>query len=293
MPLSRLAFFLATAGAMLVSAGTVLGRFESRLWVLAGLVAYCALCVAGLARPSMRMFTDAVIRAPEGCAVLIDLALHRADPDAPLSALLRLFDARGAKVMFAVTLDDAARSPAVIREILARGHGLVLRDPTVERGRGLSRRGHWVSALDAGHEAFEAALPEVAVPELWASDRWHTPGLQRIADAYEHTLVAPTVDLRRACRAPAGAGEDVEGDAENPLENPSQNTADGPSGPPSHGRSAAARASLEEVLRGAVEDGAIVRLADTPTLRAAIGALLDAAGGLGVPVRPLFVPMGA
>jgi hypothetical protein len=261
--LARITLFAATAGALLVSVATALGRVESRLWALTMAVGYVALVGLGLRKPSLRMFTDALATAPEGASIVVETELDATQTD----ALLRAFEQRDSRATLAVRVSSAVEQPEVVRDALARGHSFVVRDSDGTSGTsgtssssaarmGRSRANHTLfSSLERDELQWNERLPDRPMPELWLSDRRYTPVLQRLADAFDRTLVAPSVDLRARAE-----GEPLNQDA------------------------------LVEQLTDALGEGAIALVSDTPALRAALPAVLDAAARLGVPVRALCLP---
>jgi hypothetical protein len=174
---------------------------------------------------------------------------------------LRAFEERAFQATLAVRVSSAVEQSEVVRDALARGHSLVARDSdglssSAPRNNNRSRANHTLfSSLERDELQWNERLPDRPMPELWLSDRRYTPVLQRLADAFDRTLVAPSVDLR-----------------------------------PRAGEESLSETALVEGLTDALGEGAIALVSDTPALRAALPAVLDAAARLGVPVRALCLP---
>ncbi len=250
IPLARWTLFSATAATALVSAGTALGLLESRAWAAGAVVSYVALITLGLKKPSMRMFTDALARQDTGAALVIDVGTDSAEP------LLALAEAHGARLTIALTVTRACAAPDFVRACLAAGHALALSSDEAIEGRTTTRSkaiNRSISQLERETVQWEQRFADLDPPELWLTDALATPALQRLADAYDRTLVAPSRDLRAVTD----------------------------------------RGPLREALTDALEEHAIVRVLDTPALRAELPAVLDAVARLGVPVRALTLPEAA
>jgi hypothetical protein len=250
IPPARACLYASTAGGLLVSAAAALGRLDSRATVGATLAGYVALVAIGLARPGLRMFTDALSRAPEGASLLVRCEVE----PARLDALLSLFEARDARVTLVVDLERAIAHPEALRAALERGHGLVTLEregPSPDRSR-RARVDRALDALERERALATDALGDGSALDLWLPSGLYTPALQRVADALDRTLVAPTSDLRahRAARGPA--------------------------------------TDLRDAVIDALGHGAIVLLEDTEALREALPPILDGATRLAVPVRPLL-----
>ncbi|MBL8683309.1 MAG: hypothetical protein JNK05_29345 [Myxococcales bacterium] len=243
-PLSRWTFYAATAGAALVSVALAMGRVPSRVWPAAAIVAYVALVALGLKKPSLRMFTDAIARAPDGAAMIVEVP---ADARA-IESLCALFEAHDGRATLALSAEDAAASRDALVAAIERGHALAITDREARehartRGAAVDAR---IDRLEREHALLHAQFSQDFYPDLWLPSGLYTPALQRLADAFDRTLVAPSHDLRGKSRFP-----------------------------------------LAERIEHDLEHGAILRVEDSPSLRAALPAVLAAAARLGVPVRAL------
>jgi hypothetical protein len=265
--LARFTLFAATAATALVSVGTALGRLESRAWVGGAVTAYVTLVAIGLRRPTLRMFTDAVARCEEGAALIVDV---RAGAEPSLPELLEIAEKHRVTLTLALTMRDAVAHPDAVRSALARAHSVALverphaddhdeasasatapsRPARAPRWSAIERR---ITRLEREIALWDERFADLDPPELWLADGLYTPMLQRLADAFDRTLLAPTADLR---------------DERDP-------------------------AALREALVDALAQHAIVRVIDGPALRAQLPAVLDAVARLGVPVRALTLPDAA
>lgn len=247
MPVARLSLFAATAATALVSAGTALGRFESRAWIAGSITGYVALVALGLARPALRMFTDAVSRVEDGAALIVDVSDERAPLLAELFAL-----AKEHRCTFTVALDasTAIEHERALVRAMREGHSIALRESREGSNAPINSIHRRIEALERETARWKSRASELDVPELWLADGLFTPALQKLADAFDRTLVAPSHDLRSI----------TEPDA------------------------------LREALTDALDHHAIVRVLDSPALRLQLPAVLDSAGRLAVPVRALTLP---
>lgn len=248
MPVARLSLFAATAATALVSVGTALGRFESRAWIAGSITGYVALVALGLARPALRMFTDAVSRTEDGAALIVDVPDERAPLLAELFAL-----AKEHRCTLTVALDASSAVLAhehALVHAMREGHSIALRESREGSNAPIHSTHRRIEALERETARWQSRASELDVPELWLADGLYTPALQKLADAFDRTLVAPSHDLRSI----------TEPDA------------------------------LREALADALDHHAIVRVLDSPALRQQLPAVLDSAGRLAVPVRALTLP---
>lgn len=243
-PLSRWTFYVATVGAAVVSVALAMGRVESRAWVAGAIVSYAALVAIGLQKPSLRMFTDAIARAHESAALIVDVPSDAGS----IASLCALFEAHDARATLALTVEQVVAHRDALVAALARGHSIALRDDA-ERAQPRTRSASMdarIARLERERTLLNEHFSPDDRPDLWLAHGLYTPALQRLADAFDRTLVAPSDDLRSKSRYP-----------------------------------------LAERLENDLDDGAILRVEDSPELRASLPAVLAAAGRLGVPVRAL------
>lgn len=249
---ARWSLFAAAAATVVVSAGTALGRLESRAWIATSVLGCAGLVALGLRVPRLRMFADAVVRCDDGAALVVDVR----DGDA-LDALRVIAEKSQCTLTFALDARAIEARPAAVESALHAGHTLAWRDPdsaqlSRERAR-TDTQSAQLAQLELETERWRRAAPSIDPPELWLSDALHTPTLAKIAEAFERTLLVPTVDLRAI----------VEPDA------------------------------LREAMISALDAHAIVRLRDSAALRSELPAALYAAARLAVPVRALTLPEAA
>jgi hypothetical protein len=247
MPVARFSLFAATTATALVSGATALGRFESRAWVAGSIMSYVALVALGLARPGLRMFTDAVSRVDDGVALIVDVPAERA---ALLAELFALAQEHRCTVTVALDTSTAIAHERALVRGAREGHTIALRDSREGTAGPIDSTHRRIEALEREAARWQSRTIELDPPELWLADGLYTPALQRLADAFDRTLVAPTHDLRAT----------LEPD------------------------------ELREKLEDALDHHAIVRVIDSPALRQLLPAVLDSAGRLGVPVRALSLP---
>lgn len=114
-------YFAATAGVLVVPAWSILREPLPLPIVLAIVGAYGAITCLGVFFLGLRMYTDALVRGPAGArgvALTFDDGPHPTYTRKVLDAL----DAKGKKGTFFVIGKKAEEHPALVEEILARGH---------------------------------------------------------------------------------------------------------------------------------------------------------------------------
>lgn len=123
MPLGRVLFYVATAGALaLVARSMILGPVPFAI-AAATLVAYLTFIVCGVIFLRLGIFVDVVWRGPRearGVALTFD------DGPSPKTTprVLDLLDEAGAKATFFVIGKKAAEHPDLVRAIVERGHAV-------------------------------------------------------------------------------------------------------------------------------------------------------------------------
>jgi peptidoglycan/xylan/chitin deacetylase (PgdA/CDA1 family) len=159
MPPARLILYVATAGALSIIGRTlILGPLPVAVAVGA-LGAYVLLIGAGVAFLRLGMFVDVVWRGPRearGVALTFD------DGPSPehTPRILDLCDAAGVKATFFVIGEKVARHPDLVREIVARGHGLGVHGHRHDRLLALRAPRTIAEDLDDAIAAVEAATGE-------------------------------------------------------------------------------------------------------------------------------------
>src|SRR5262245_18813732 len=125
MPPARAFFYLVTFVAIGLTGRALLGKTPSIAIASAFAIAYVAVVLLGVLFLRLRMFVDAVTRGPRnarGVALTFDDGPHPKHTRAVLDAL----DKDGAKATFFLIGKKAEKHPDVVKEIVARGHGIGL-----------------------------------------------------------------------------------------------------------------------------------------------------------------------
>jgi peptidoglycan/xylan/chitin deacetylase (PgdA/CDA1 family) len=121
MPPARIAFYAATLGGILFTVRAVLFG-PPPLWLAVGAVGvYLAIVHAGVFVLRLRMFSDAIVKGPEGARGVVLTFDDGPDP-VHTRKVLDALDAEGAKAVFFLIGRKVERHPDVVEEIVARGH---------------------------------------------------------------------------------------------------------------------------------------------------------------------------
>ena len=125
MPPARIAFIVATIGAFsLVVRTLTIGPIPLWLSVVA-LVAYVALCTAGVLVPQLEMYGDVFWRAEPG-RQLVALTFDDGPHPRTTRQILGLLEGSGHKATFFVVGRKVEQYPDVVRELVEAGHGVAL-----------------------------------------------------------------------------------------------------------------------------------------------------------------------
>lgn len=125
MPPARLLFYAMTLAALGVSVRAVLGEPPTPGFLVVFTTAYVALFFCGIFILKLRVFVDAMIRAPRGAKGVALTFDDGPDPETTKRTLDAL-DAAGAKATFFVIGKKAEAHPETVRAILERGHAVGL-----------------------------------------------------------------------------------------------------------------------------------------------------------------------
>jgi peptidoglycan/xylan/chitin deacetylase (PgdA/CDA1 family) len=154
MPPARALLFALTVIALVVAGQAVAGHAPP-LWVSAvALFAYLGLVLAGVFALRLRVFVDAVIHGPRGVrgwALTFDDGPDPATTPRVLDAL----DAAGAKATFFVIARKAEAHPALVKDMLARGHSVGLHSYAHDRLFALRSEERVRADLEKGIAALE------------------------------------------------------------------------------------------------------------------------------------------
>jgi peptidoglycan/xylan/chitin deacetylase (PgdA/CDA1 family) len=180
MPPARALLFALTLLALVVAGQAVMGR-PPPLWVSLGAFAvYSGLVLSGVFALRFRMFIDAITQGPRGAR---GWALTFDDGPDPVTTprVLDALDAAGAKATFFVIVRKAEAHPALVKEILARGHSVGLHSYAHDRLFALRSERRVREDLERGI----AVLEEItgATPVLFRPPIGHTnPIIARVVE---------------------------------------------------------------------------------------------------------------
>jgi peptidoglycan/xylan/chitin deacetylase (PgdA/CDA1 family) len=255
-PPLRAAFYASTLGAIVTGTATVLGHdLLTRPQSGALLASYAGLVALGVTAPRSRIFADAVTRVPDGVALTFDDGPHPEHTPRVLDAL----DRAGARATFFMIGRKMQAHPAVVRDVLARGHAVGAHGYTHDRWYAL-RSLAWL-ARDADREdalwsELVGAPPVLFRPPIGLVN----PRIARLAAERDRVIVAWTARPRDGLA-----------------------------------RTTPAQVTARVVPK--LRDGAIVLLHDaaetndrTPAAIAALPTILDAAAQLGLIARTVPEP---
>jgi peptidoglycan/xylan/chitin deacetylase (PgdA/CDA1 family) len=194
MPLARALLFAATAGVLLMAGQAVMGHPPVLLVALLSSALYVGLVLSGVFALRLRMFADAVIEGPDGAR---GWALTFDDGPDPSSTpgVLDALDAAGAKATFFVIARKAEAHPALVKEILRRGHAVGLHSYAHDRLFTLRSERRVRADLERGVRVLEEITGER--PTLFRPPIGHTnPTVARVADELDLLTVGWTVSAR-------------------------------------------------------------------------------------------------
>lgn len=194
LPPFRALFVGATSGALGLSAYSLIGEPPPLALSLAAFTAYGTLVTSGVLLLPMRVFVDAVIKGPPGSK---GVALTFDDgPDPKTTPLiLDALDERGAKATFFAIARKAEEHPALVRDIIARGHTVALHSYAHDRLFSLRRTKTVRADLERGLRTLEDVTGE--------RTRWfrppigHTnPVIARVCEELDLQVIGWSVSAR-------------------------------------------------------------------------------------------------
>ncbi|HEY1955105.1 MAG TPA: polysaccharide deacetylase family protein [Polyangiaceae bacterium] len=201
MPPLRLVFYAMTFVALAVSARAVMGQPPTVAFIATFLVAYMAVILAGVLVLRLRVFVDAMIRGPRGAKGVVLTFDDGPDPTTTTQTLDAL-DAAGAKATFFVIGKKAEAHPAIVRDILARGHAVGLHSYAHDRLFAMRGARTWRRDLKRGARVLEEITG--ARPKLFRPPIGHTvPHTPRVVRELGLRVIGWDVSARDGIRARA------------------------------------------------------------------------------------------
>jgi len=187
MPPARVLLYTASLAVLVLTADAVLvGPPPLPVSALACL-AYVGFVLSGVFVIRLRMFADAITRGPDGAR---GFALTFDDGPDPTSTprVLDALDAAGAKATFFVIARKAEAHPALVKEILARGHAVGLHSYAHDRLFSLRGSRRVRADLERGLAVLESITG--TRPTLFRPPIGHTnPIIARVSDELALSIV--------------------------------------------------------------------------------------------------------
>jgi peptidoglycan/xylan/chitin deacetylase (PgdA/CDA1 family) len=180
MPPARVFLFVATCAVLALVGQALIGRPPPLWGALAVFALYSGLVLWGVFALRLRMYVDAVIRGPRGAR---GWALTFDDGPDPVTTprVLDALDRAGAKATFFVIVRKAEAHPALVKEILARGHSVGLHSYAHDRFFALRSERRVRADLERGMAALTEILGEP--PALFRPPIGHTnPTIARVVE---------------------------------------------------------------------------------------------------------------
>lgn len=194
MPPARIVFWAATLAGIGFTIYSLLTQPPALYVAVACAFAYGAVVTIGVLFLKLRMFVDAVVRGPSGVRGVALTFDDGPDPETT-KQVLDLLEKRGAKATFFVIGAKAEKHPEMVREIIARGHGVGVH--SFAHDRLFSLRG--AKRVREDLERAVATLEEITKtrPALFRPPIGHTnPTIARIADELDLVVIGWSVAAR-------------------------------------------------------------------------------------------------
>ena len=194
MPPARALLFAASVAVLIMAGQAVIGRPPPMSIALMACALYPVIILAGVFALRLRMFTDAVTRGPEGAR---GWALTFDDGPDPVTTprVLDALDAAGAKATFFVIARKAEEHPALVRDILARGHAIGLHSYAHDRLFAMRSERRVREDLERGMAVLTRITGET--PRLFRPPIGHTnPTIARVAEDLDLVTVGWSVSAR-------------------------------------------------------------------------------------------------
>ncbi|MBX3129029.1 MAG: polysaccharide deacetylase family protein [Polyangiaceae bacterium] len=166
MPLARIVLWLASLGGLALLARSLWFEPVPLTWAVLALVAYVALCVAGMVMPTLEMYGDAVTSALPGRR---EIALTFDDGPFPPTTrrVLEALNARDQRATFFMLGKKARAFPELVAELHAAGHEIAVHGWEHDRLYAWRPPNHVATDLKRSADAIEAITG--------ARPRWFRP----------------------------------------------------------------------------------------------------------------------
>jgi peptidoglycan/xylan/chitin deacetylase (PgdA/CDA1 family) len=199
MPPARVVLWAATAGVLVMTVRALLRHPPPMGWAIVAAIAYVSVVLAGVFSIRLRMFADAIVRGPKGARGVVLTFDDGPDPETTPKVLDAL-DKANARATFFVIAKKAEAHPALVREIVARGHAVGLHSFEHDRLFSLRSEKRVRRDLERGLAVLDEILGERTT--LFRPPIGHTnPIVARVADALDLLVIGWTVSGRDGIRA--------------------------------------------------------------------------------------------
>jgi peptidoglycan/xylan/chitin deacetylase (PgdA/CDA1 family) len=194
MPPARAVLYAATAGVIVLAARAALIRPPPVLWAMMAMLAYLALILVGVFVLRLRVFADAIVRAPAGSSGVVLTFDDGPDP-VWTPRVLEMLERADVKATFFVIGEKAEKHPEIVRETVRRGHTVGLHSYAHDRLFSMRSEARVTQDLRRGVEVLERVTG--ARPVLFRPPIGHTnPTIARVADKLDLLVVGWTVSGR-------------------------------------------------------------------------------------------------
>lgn len=194
MPPARAVLYAATVGVVVLAARAALIRPPPVSWAIFAMLAYLALILAGVLLIRLRVFTDAVVRAPAGSRGIVLTFDDGPDP-VWTPRVLDALERAGVKATFFVIGEKTEKHPDIVRDVVRRGHAVGLHSYAHDRLFSLRSEARVERDLRRGIEALQRVTG--IRPVLFRPPIGHTnPMIARVADKLDLVVIGWTVSGR-------------------------------------------------------------------------------------------------
>lgn len=194
MPFARVVLYVATAMVFVLVARTLLLEPPPMSLAVLALLGYLALILSGVFALRLRMFVDALVKAPRGARGIVLTFDDGPDPETTPRVLDALEEGH-AKATFFLIGKKAEAHPEIVRDMKRRGHAIGLHSYAHDRLFALRSQKRVIRDLARGVGVLKAITGED--PILFRPPIGHTnPAIARVADALDLRVVGWNLSAR-------------------------------------------------------------------------------------------------
>jgi peptidoglycan/xylan/chitin deacetylase (PgdA/CDA1 family) len=194
VPFARVVLYVATAMVFVLVARTLLLEPPPMSLAVLALLGYLALILSGVFALRLRMFVDALVKAPRGARGIVLTFDDGPDPETTPRVLDALEEGH-AKATFFLIGKKAEAHPEIVRDMKRRGHAIGLHSYAHDRLFALRSQKRVIRDLARGVGVLKAITGED--PILFRPPIGHTnPAIARVADALDLRVVGWNLSAR-------------------------------------------------------------------------------------------------